>query len=1196
MKMKSKKAEEDLFGMKVFPTFAPTYTLFIYKWTLLNTYKQNNLMNKHFTHLMAALCWLLPLTAGAQGTQYATNGLSKNPDKFLGNITTGWNGMDVNGLTYYKLWNQVTPENSSKWASVEGTKGSYNWSCDTPFNYAKNHNFPYKFHALVWGSQYPDWFTSSMSITDRFNAMENWFDKVRGHYSALPMIDVVNEAVGMHQPGNPLMKESLGGGGKTGYDWLIKAFEMAYERFPNSILIYNDYNSIQNDVDNYLTLVQALRDAGAPIDAYGNQAHDVNNISSTNLRNVLNRQQNTLKMPMFITELDINIQNNTQQKTQYQNVLPVMWEADYCAGVTLWGYIYGSTWVDHSGLYNGSTPRPAMDYIKEYMATEKAKTAKSPYPGMKKRVGVYVRPKDYKVARGDVLPIKVRTHITTDAKKEKSDIAIEKVELYVGSLNTSTGTFTGNLVNTMTEEPYITEYAVPTTSTGIKTLKATVYTNDGNKYDRYARFEVLSSTVKREPFNEKPFELPGTINCAEYDKGASGVSYYNGVGRSATTATKNDGWMEYTVDVKEPGIYSFDAEVAAASKGGVFHLSEYGFDDLTYYSDFVEVPATGSNSTYQKLHGVLKKELTAGRHVICLNTDKGGFYIKSLTFQPYKKNTNVRVSVSSISSTSVTVGEKATINLTASVTNSTIANVKVYANDMLIGTLTEAPYTLEYVPEAFGDYTITAIATDADGKENKSTVTKKLKVKGLRSPYTGTPIALPGTVEAENFDKGGEEVTYHDSNTEGEGNGNSYRSDHGGVDIKSVSGVGHTIGYTHPGEWLEYTVDVKEAGTYEYDAYVSSGTTGSAFKMQLETNDVYKELSETINVPKTGDGSWNNYVPIHGRTLISLSEGQHILRINATGESGDIDKVVFNHIVVNNSLNLTVSSNPTAATVNEYVTLKANSTAANIQSVKFYVDNRFIGQATEAPFEVQYKPTAKGTYNVTAEAITTDGKISKVVKYSLKANNKRSPYRTTPIAIPGIIQAENFDKGGEGLSFHDANSDGEGDNQSYRSDAEGMDIVKGNNGAALGYTATNEWTEYTVNVKTAGKYSFKATVSSGVTNSGFSIGLVKNGSVTTIGRVSVPQTGNNSWDTYRVVSGDITRELEPGEQILRFTITGANCNIDKVELVCVEPNAITDLTNDQQSAPANGKKVYENGQLVIYLNGKRYNALGVELK
>ena len=51
--------------------------------------------------------------------------------------------MDAGGGVdpYYKLWNQVTPENESKWGSVEGTRGSFNWGCDTPFNYAKKYGF-----------------------------------------------------------------------------------------------------------------------------------------------------------------------------------------------------------------------------------------------------------------------------------------------------------------------------------------------------------------------------------------------------------------------------------------------------------------------------------------------------------------------------------------------------------------------------------------------------------------------------------------------------------------------------------------------------------------------------------------------------------------------------------------------------------------------------------------------------------------------------------------------------------------------------------------------------------------------------------------------------------------------------------------------------------------------------------------------
>ena len=77
-----------------------------------------------------------------------------------------------------------------------------------------------------------------------------------------------------------------------------------------------------------------------------------------------------------------------------------MWEADYCAGVTIWGYVYGATWVDHSGLYKNGVERPAMTWLKEYMATDKAKTAKSPFPGGKKQISLYIKPSSIKATRG----------------------------------------------------------------------------------------------------------------------------------------------------------------------------------------------------------------------------------------------------------------------------------------------------------------------------------------------------------------------------------------------------------------------------------------------------------------------------------------------------------------------------------------------------------------------------------------------------------------------------------------------------------------------------------------------------------------------------------------------------------------------------------------------------------------------------
>ena len=110
---------------------------------------------------------LMPLASMAQ--------LSQNPDKFLGNITTDWPGsMDYDGFTYSNYWSQVTPENGTKWGTVEGTRNSYYWGgADPAYNYAKQNGFPFKFHCLVWGSQYPGWL-KNLSAEDKYKAVVKW--------------------------------------------------------------------------------------------------------------------------------------------------------------------------------------------------------------------------------------------------------------------------------------------------------------------------------------------------------------------------------------------------------------------------------------------------------------------------------------------------------------------------------------------------------------------------------------------------------------------------------------------------------------------------------------------------------------------------------------------------------------------------------------------------------------------------------------------------------------------------------------------------------------------------------------------------------------------------------------------------------------------------------------------------------------
>src|SRR5262252_5041292 len=86
------------------------------------------------------------------------------------------------------------------------------------------------------------------------------------------------------------------------------------------------------------------------------------------------------------------------------------------------------------------------------------------------------------------------------------------------------------------------------------------------------------------------------------------------------------------------------------------------------------------------------------------------------------------------------------------------------------------------------------------------------------TPFSGTPVALPGLVLAANFDNGGEGVAYHD--TTGGNAGGAYRAT--GVDIEPASDGGYDVGWIAAGEWLNYTVNVGSAGAYVVQLRVAS--------------------------------------------------------------------------------------------------------------------------------------------------------------------------------------------------------------------------------------------------------------------------------------------------------------------------------------------------------------------------------------
>ena len=322
-----------------------------------------------------------------------------------------------------------------------------------------------------------------------------------------------------------------------------------------------------------------------------------------------------------------------------------------------------------------------------------------------------------------------------------------------------------------------------------------------------------------------------------------------------------------------------------------------------------------------------------------------------------------------------------------------------------------------------------------------------------------------------------------------------------------------------------------------------------------------------------------------------LNAGRHVISLMVTKGGFYIKNIKFSRYEEDKNISVTINSiKPTSITVGDsaVITVTPRTSTSTIDNVKIYANNLLVGTLTESPYTLTYYPTEPGTYSIVAVATDAEGKSKSSATKTLKVKAQRAPYKSL-ITIPGIVQAENFDKGGEGFTFHDKDANDEGD-ANYRTDNEGLDLVKGNNGTAIGYTSNGEWTEYSVNVTEPGEYSYEATCSNGSSsNGGFSINLVKGSSVSKLADVKVTATGG--WSTYKVMSGKLSKNLAEGQQILRFTITDANCNIDKVKFICTLNTGIQSVVTaePQRTAVYNlkGQKVDANYKGIVIINGRK---------
>ena len=291
-----------------------------------------------------------PASSSSSSSSSVASSVAPAAKKFIGNITTS--GAVRSDFTRY--WNQITPENESKWASVEGTRDVYNWApVDRIYAYARANNIPVKAHTFVWGAQSPSWI-NNLSATETAAEIEEWIRDYCARYPDTAMIDVVNEAVVGHQPAAYAQKA-------FGNNWIQRVFQLARQYCPNAILILNDYNNIRWQHEQFITLAKAQ---GNYIDAVGLQAHELKGMTAAQVKTAIDNIWNQVGKPIYISEYDIGDTNDQVQLQNFQAHFPVFWDHPHVKGITIWGYVNGRTWIEGSGLIQeNGTPRPAMTWL-----------------------------------------------------------------------------------------------------------------------------------------------------------------------------------------------------------------------------------------------------------------------------------------------------------------------------------------------------------------------------------------------------------------------------------------------------------------------------------------------------------------------------------------------------------------------------------------------------------------------------------------------------------------------------------------------------------------------------------------------------------------------------------------------------------------------------------------------------------------
>ncbi|MFH0758160.1 MAG: glycosyl hydrolase [Bacteroidota bacterium] len=376
-----------------------------------------------------------------------------------------------------------------------------------------------------------------------------------------------------------------------------------------------------------------------------------------------------------------------------------------------------------------------------------------------------------------------------------------------------------------------------------------------------------------------------TVNVPGYYREDTGVDIDTiDSGGYCITDIESGEWTEYPVNIDTTGTYTLELALASALDDRHFHLEMNGMD----ITGPVVVPNTGGNQVWDTI-SVPLGVLSTGNEAIRLVMDSGEFCMDYMKFVMGNKAPNATITAPENKAVFVDSSD-VTISVAASDPDGEIALVEFYNGSAKIGELDSEPFDFVWEKVPVGFYSIAAVVTDNEGL-SVVTDSVKITVREAQGPFLGVPHAIPGKIECEDYDFGGEGVSFHELTP-----GNKFLITYHGDDPVDVGGSGdegggYNIGDFQDGEWVNYTVDVAATGLYDIEIRYATAMDGSSISLIVD----FLSISGTVSTPNTND--WDGYasVFVSGK---SISEGEHILTMRCVKGYQNVNWIKFTESTV----------------------------------------------------------------------------------------------------------------------------------------------------------------------------------------------------------------------------------------------------------------------------------------------------------